>query len=178
MKNLILIRPSEAYHDEIQDYRQELLAYDDHSHGESFLYETADISQWIENCRLYENKKTVPHPEHVEADQFMLVYEGDKRILGMINFRHSLDNPYLFEQGGHIGYGIRPLERRKGYATIMLALCLKKCRGYGLDKVLVCCAPDNLGSKKTILACGGVFERMAYTDDGDEADERYWIDLS
>ena len=47
------------------------------------------------------------------------------RIIGAVNIRHSLTE-HLFNAGGHIGYGIRPSERRKGYATKLLALSLEK----------------------------------------------------
>ena len=49
------------------------------------------------------------------------------RIIGAVNIRHSLTE-HLFNAGGHIGYGIRPSERRKGYATKLLALSLEKRR--------------------------------------------------
>jgi len=93
----------------------------------------------------------------------------------MISLRHSLNGGYLAEHGGHIGYGVRPLERRKGYAKTMLKLCLEEARALGLDKVLVCCDLDNAGSRGAIKACGGKFERLAIT--GAEVDERYWISL-
>ncbi|MEG2634119.1 MAG: hypothetical protein RSA97_05950, partial [Oscillospiraceae bacterium] len=63
-------------------------------------------------CRLMENKDTVPNPAWVEAEQFMLIQKGTKQILGMINFRHYL-NDYLAEYAGHIGYGVCPTERKK-----------------------------------------------------------------
>jgi predicted acetyltransferase len=90
----------------------------------------------------------------------------------MISFRHYL-NDYLAEYGGHIGYGIRPSERQKGYAKVMLALCLRKCREHGLDKVLITCDITNEGSRRTIIDNGGAFDRL--TKDGDEILERYWV---
>ena len=122
-----------------------------------------------------ENKETAPNPKWVEADQFMLMHTGNPRILGMINFRHYLKEGYLAEHGGHIGFGVRPSERRKGYAKAMLTLCLEECRARKLDKVLLTCDITNEGSCKTIKACGGKFERLAIT--GSEVDERYWIAL-
>ena len=177
MQSLRLIRPNEEDTDEIHAYRHECLDIDSHSHGDSGLSNAEDIPAWIEQCRLTEHQETVPVPSWNEADQFMLVCEGEHRILGMINFRHYL-NDYLAEYGGHIGYGVRPSERRKGYAKAMLSLCLEKCREFGLDRVLITCLTSNEASRRTILSCGGIFERITHDSKDKEDLERYWIDLT
>lgn len=163
---------SEDYLDEITDYREEIIQSEP-SHGDSGLYPQPDIKAWLEQCERMRQKETVPYPHWVEADQFMLVDDASRRVLGMINFRHYL-NDYLAEQGGHIGYGVRPSERQKGYGKEMLRLCLDRCRDFGLDRVLLTCDPSNEASRRTILANGGVFERRSDTDN---PVERYWIDL-
>ena len=175
MNNLILVRPTHKYTEEIRAYRDEWRTYDTHSHGDSGLYKNEDIPNWINFCRQMENIETLPDPSYVEADQFMLMQEGNPQILGMISLRRRLNGGYLAEHGGHIGYGVRPLKRRKGYAKAMLNLCLEEARALGLTKVLLCCDLDNAGSRSTIIACGGKFERLAIT--GCEVDERYWITL-
>ncbi|MCL2217328.1 MAG: GNAT family N-acetyltransferase [Defluviitaleaceae bacterium] len=178
MEKLMLVKPTDEYFDEICEYRQEWLDNDSHSHGDLHLYDTSDIALWIKNCRLYENRETLPdsqYVEHVECEQFMLVREGEKRVLGMVNFRHHLENPYLAKHWGNIGFGVRFCERGKGYSKAILKLCLEKCRDYGLDKILVTCDPDNAASRRTIISCGGQFEGIVQT--GDEIDERYWINL-
>lgn len=171
---MILIKPSEEYIEEIRNYRQELLDHGGPSHGDSGLRKFDDLYAWISHCRLMEYKETIPNPNLVEAEQWMLVRKNNPYILGMINFRHYL-NDYLAEYGGHIGYGVRPSERRKGYGKTMLQLCLERCREYGLTKVLITCKTDNVASKRTILSCGGEFERIAHEKDYDL--ERYWIRL-
>jgi len=82
----------------------------------------------------------------------------------------------LLNSYGHIGYGVRPSERRKGYATQMLALALEKCRTLNIEKVLVSCDKDNIGSAKTIMKNGGTLFNE-YTEDDGNITQQYWITL-
>lgn len=91
-----------------------------------------------------------------------------------MNIRHYL-NDKLFETGGHIGDGIRPSERRKGYATAMIGLALEECRKLGIDRVLICCDKDNIGSAKSIQRNGGVLENEV--EENGNSVQRYWIEL-
>ena len=77
---------------------------------------------------------------------------------------------------GHIGYGIRPSERCKGYAAILLALALVKCRELGIKKALVSCDKHNIGSAKTILKNGGVYYKD-FTEENGNIVQQYWIAL-
>lgn len=78
---------------------------------------------------------------------YFTVRESDNRIVGMVNFRFYLKGK-LLKIGGHIGYGIRPTERRKGLAKIQLYLTLLVAQKIGLDKVMIDCTDKNIGSKK------------------------------
>ena len=95
----------------------------------------------------------------------------------MIQVRHSL-NEYLENYGGHIGYSVCPSERRKGYAAKMLAAVLPYCRELGLEKVMVSCADNNEGSRKTILKNGGVYDSAVFEPDKKINLEKYWITLT
>ncbi len=106
---------------------------------------------------------------------FFLMKEGEERIYGAVSIRHSL-NEGLLKTGGHIGYGIRPSERKKGYATAMLALALRKCRELGIMRVLVTCDKDNIDSAKVIQNNGGVLENEVLNEKGMPV-QRYWIDI-
>ena len=95
----------------------------------------------------------------------------------MIDTRYIL-NDYLEKCGGNIGYSVAPGERRRGYASRMLHLVLPKFRDRGIGRVLVTCIKGNEGSRKTILANGGVYESTVYEPDEKVSLERYWIALS
>ncbi|MBW5448089.1 GNAT family N-acetyltransferase [Cohnella sp. CFH 77786] len=86
--------------------------------------------------------------------------------------RHRL-NEKLLEIGGHIGYGIRPSERRKGYATEILKQALSKAKDLGISEALVTCDKENIGSAKTIIKNGGLLGSEAVVNG--TAIQRYWI---
>ena len=75
--------------------------------------------------------------------------------------------------GGHIGDGVRPSERRKGIATQMIALALDECKKLGIDKVLMVCDKNNIGSAKSIINNGGLLENEIEVDG--IVKQRYWI---
>lgn len=106
---------------------------------------------------------------------YFLIRKNDNKLIGMINIRHHL-TPKMLVHGGHIGYGIRPTERRKGYNKINLYLgLLKALEEFNLDKVMLDCDVKNLGSDKTIQALGGVLERTDIDDYDGALTNVYWI---
>ena len=107
----------------------------------------------------------VPHSTYWLMDE-------DQNIVGVSNLRHKL-NEALRKVGGHIGYGIAPSHRRKGYATLILELSLLKAGDMGIGDVLVTCHKDNIGSAKSILKNGGILEQELELDG--KAIENYWI---
>ena len=168
--------PTEEYKDRLIDFRDEILETDAKIEGSSNLLRYKDINDWLEHIRLHGSIDTVPAGE-VPATQYIYVREEDGKIVGVTQLRHYLDRS-LAMYFGHIGYGIRPSERRKGYATQMLKLALPECARLGIDRVLITCEQGNEGSRRTILNNGGVFESTVFDPEDDCWLERYWIDLS
>jgi predicted acetyltransferase len=83
----------------------------------------------------------------------------------------------LLRVGGHIGYVVVPEFRRQGYATTILRLALRIAYdSLGIQRVLVTCDDDNVGSIRTIENNGGVLEEVISGPDLDKPKRRYWID--
>ncbi len=169
-KKIRLVEPSIAYKDQITNYKQEFIDENIGIDGGGGLLESTTIEEYLKLLKNSKNSSTVPIGK-VSSNTFIAITE-DNELVGIINIRHSL-NKLLINLGGHIGYSIRKSERQKGYATEMLRLALLKCKPYGIDKALVTCRLDNIGSAKTILNNGGVFEdeRTIY----DISVKRFWI---
>jgi predicted acetyltransferase len=101
-----------------------------------------------------------------------LVADVDGVIVGSVRVRFSL-NKGLERSGGHIGYGVVPAYRRRGYATEMLRQALIIARSHGIQRVLVTCLDDNVGSARVIEKCGGVLDEIIDIDEGNLRLRRY-----
>ncbi len=168
--NLKLVKPNENLEKEHLDFLEEW--QDEEITPMSANIFDMDYKSWLDYTYRIEKEATCPN-HLVPAHTFFLVLDS-KKIIGAINIRHRL-NDYLFNYGGHIGYGIRPSERKKGYASKMLALALPIAKEIGIEKLLVTCDKDNIASRKTILKNGGILENEVR--DKDEIVQRYWIGL-
>ena len=111
----------------------------------------------------------------VPDSTFFCLDEERNRIVGAVNIRHYL-NESLLLNGGHIGDGVRPSERRKGIATKMIALALNECKKLGIERVLMVCNKENVGSAKSIQNNGGILENEIVVDG--VVEQRYWIELA
>ena len=129
-------------------------------------------SDWLKRVRDDCTAKEKFRGKVPQATYFLM---DEDRIYGAASIRHDL-NEGLLKTGGHIGYGIRPSERQKGYATAMLGLALDKCKELGIMRVLVTCDKDNIASAKVIKNNGGVLENEV-PDEKSMPVQRYWIDI-
>lgn len=175
MEEFILLRPTDEYAGQIIQYKQEFLEAGDSMDGCGPLPRLENPEEYIQVCRDYEDPERVP--EHlVPATQFLFVRKCDNRLIGMIQVRHRF-NDYLEKYAGHIGYSVRPSERRKGYAKKMLKMTLPFCKDLGISRVLISCIDGNIGSEKTILANGGVYESTVCEPHKGRILKRFWITL-
>ena len=162
MEKLKHVKPSKEYEQEALEYINEFYEYNSDINGTGGLQRYLDnYDGWLE--KLEEDRTRIPNEEKVPAETYFLVRENDNKIVGMINIRLTL-NENLKKFGGHIGYSIRPTERKKGYNKVNLYLGLLCCKEHGISEVLMDCDKSNLGSAKTMQALGVKLIREYYDD--------------
>lgn len=129
----------------------------------NFVYE-----EWLKNNQ--DHEMGINLPEGWVPDIQLVAFSKDGQAVGFLNIRLCL-NDFLLEEGGHIGYSIRPSERGKGYAKEALRQGLQVAKEKNIKKALVTCSVENPASRAVIVSNGGVFEDVR------NGVERYWIDL-
>lgn len=115
------------------------------------------------------------NPEWANQTSYVLIDENG-HIYGAANIRHELKGK-LREIGGHVGYGIRPSERGKGYATLQLKLLLEKMDKMGIDNALITCRENNIGSIKTMNKFIGTADSLIPSRYEGIMEYRYWVDV-
>lgn len=174
--NLKLVFPDITFKEKAIGYIKEF-----HDHGseingtgslDSFLEEST-YEAWLAKILGEIDIANIPDPK-VPSLTYFYVREDDDRIVGMINIRLAL-NDFLRKEGGHIGYSIRPTERRKHYATQMLNEGLKVCDKIGIKEVLIVCDKSNTASAGVIKKCGGVLKEETCSENGHEMLQMYVI---
>lgn len=168
--NLRLVKPNITLKYQHYEFLKELSDKNEKIIPAAIDLKDMDYNKWLGYNLSFESEDTCPK-DLVCATTYFLV-DKNERVLGAINIRYTL-NDYLLKYGGHIGYGVRPCERKKGYAKTMLKLGLKKAKELGIKNVLVTCDKNNVGSAKTIMANGGVLENEVKEDE--RITQRYWI---
>lgn len=176
MDKIKLVPPTPEMEAAAMEYKNEHTAYGEQELHGGALIDHMPYTEWLQMVENNTREETV-NPAWVVSSTFFGVRESDGRIVGMIDIRHSLGNELLREYGGHIGYGVRPTERCKGYATQMLNLSLQYAKDViGIDKVMLACYKDNEPSRKTIINAGGELEREFVYTDGKTV-QVFWITL-
>ncbi|PKR83765.1 GNAT family N-acetyltransferase [Heyndrickxia camelliae] len=166
-----LVRPTTRLRKEYLSFYQEWLDSGEDMVPWVISKDPSDFEAMVRSLLDAEKGENIPE-NWVPDSTYWLVHE-DSRVIGAVNIRHSLTEK-LLNTGGHIGYGIRSSERRKGYATKLLALSLEKAKELGISKVLVTCDESNIGSAKTIINNGGVEDDRFVEEDGNVV-RRFWI---
>ena len=175
METIRLVLPTMEHREAAEQYKQEFFENGQETINGSAQLHNMEYIEWLKNIQNNRCAQTV-RADWVIADTFFAVRESDNQIIGMIDIRHSLDNEFLTQFGGHIGYSVRPSQRRKGYAADMLRQALDYARSIPLSKVMLGCFSDNIASINTIRKCGGVLTKTStYLDN--RSINIYWIEL-
>ena len=179
MESFYLEKPSIERKNEIIDYINEFVLYNSDINGTGSLdkiLEGYTFEQALERCLNVENEEYAKNLGRCQSKTFLLIRENDNKIIGMINVRWNLTEE-MKQFGGNIGYGIRPTERRKGYNKINLYLGLLEAQRLGLDKVMLDCDVNNIGSAKTMQALGGTLERTEIDPYDGVLTSVYWFNV-
>ena len=174
---IYLVKPSKADEKQVLEYKKEHFDNGEYIiHASSKLDQLDSYDDWLKLLEDCSNKDTVPNDWTVSTE-FLGIRKKDNKLVGMLQIRHALATDFLRNYAGHIGYGVRPSERRKGYVTEMLKQALEYCKNeLKLDKVMLSCEKENEGSRKTIINAGGILEREYQTENGENV-QTYWITL-
>lgn len=180
MEKFYFERPSIERKNEIIEYLDEFVKYGSDINGSGSLdkiYDGYTFEQALDRCLKMEDEEYAKSVGRCQGKTFLLIRENDNKIVGTINVRWNLSEEML-QFGGHIGYGIRPTERRKGYNKINLYLGMIEAKKVGLEKVMLDCDVNNLGSDKTLKALGGKLERTEIDPSDGILTNIYWFGVN
>lgn len=136
--------------------------------------EDLNYEEWLEKI-LKASQGLDLQEGRVPSTEYFLM--DDERIIGHLSIRHNVNTDFLRLYGGHIGYGVRPTERRKGYATIMLHLAIEKCKDLGLTDILISCKEDNIASARVIENNFGIQKDLIFIPEENTNFKKYWINI-
>ena len=164
MDTLLLVRPFKALEFQAIEFKNKFFEYGENEINGSELWDKTDnYGEWLERVSKNTSKDTVDE-NWVVADTFFAVRERDNRIIGIIDFRHELND--FLKDFGHCGYSVLPSERKKGYATEMLRQVMEIARRIGLGEFQLSCKKNNIASVKTITKNNGIYCRsFQYNDE-------------
>jgi predicted acetyltransferase len=145
-----------------------------HADGGPLDLTEAGCADFVAMLRPYADPATELPEDRVHCDYYWITdsterAEGAEQMVGFLALRHRL-TAWLLEEGGHIGYAVRPSRRGQGHASRALALAVRRAAELGLDRVLLTCDEPNVASARTIERNGGVYE------DTRHGKRRYWIE--
>jgi predicted acetyltransferase len=176
VKIMKLVFPNLLYKENAIDFINEFYEYKSEINGSGALdkyLRDSTYEEWLNKLYADIDIANIPKPR-VPALTYFYVSEDDEKIIGMINIRLAL-NDFLKKEGGHIGYCIRPTERRKHYATEMLNNALKVCYTLGIKEVILTCDKLNVASSNVIKNCKGELVEEFYSETFKEDIQKYII---
>ncbi len=135
---------------ELIEYVKEHYENGEHSISASLGLPVMNYYEWVN--KIQTNAKI---GDNEWGKSLLFICRDHERIIGLLSIRYELSNE-LSARYGDIGYGVRPSERRKGYASEMMRFALTVCKEHGMKKVIIGCYKDNLASASLIKKCNGI----------------------
>ncbi len=161
-----LKRPVKEYENEALAFKQEFIDNGENTiNGSELLDRMESYDEWLKSVTDNISEETV-NPSWVVTDTYF-AFDDNDRIVGIVDLRHELND--FLKDFGNSGYSVRPSERRKGYATQMLGLIVKRAEEIGLERLQLSVERTNEPSVKTIIKNNGKYER-SFEFEGEEAD--------
>ena len=172
MNYLKLVYPTNEIEEKALDFKEEFFNKGENSISGSYKLDSAKYSynEWLKIIEDNLREETA-NPKFGLSNTFFALVNDE--IVGIVNFRHELTE--FYKDLGHIGYSVRPSQRKKGYATEILKQILNIAKEKGLSKVYLVCKKDNKPSIKTIINNKGTINR-SFTKNNEKYEE-YYIDL-
>jgi len=174
-EHLDLVEACEAHLEAFLDFARELLPVEENPWMRQRLAEVLENPQAVLRRQRDDARGRNLPDGYVPTTTYWLL-RGRQKVVARSSLRHRLTEHLAYE-GGHIGYGVRPSERGKGYGTAVCRLTLEKARALGLPRVLITCDADNPASARIIEKNGGVLENVVRSRQTGKMKRRYWIDL-
>lgn len=154
---ILLVRPTPKLKEQALEYRNAHFENGETVINGSELFDQIEsYEEWLTSVSRNANPKTV-NESWVVTDTFFAVRENDRKIVGIIDLRHTLND--FLKDFGNCGYSVHPSERGKGYATEMLRQILNIARNIGLTEIHLSVEKSNEASIKVIRKNGGIYER-------------------
>ena len=175
-ETLLFCEASMEFAEEIAAYRQEMIDAGSSFDGCFSLKRMPDIKEFVENCTDWANPSREPDEHGAWGNVILCIRESDRRMVGCMQV-HNVLTERMAKYTGHVGYSVRPSERKKGYATRMLNRAKDFLSSFGFEEINVSCLPDNEGSRRVIKANGGEYIETVFLESDGVNLEKYRIDL-
>ncbi|MCR5824348.1 MAG: GNAT family N-acetyltransferase [Lachnospiraceae bacterium] len=175
-EELLFVEPTMNFAKEIAAYRQEMLDADSSFDGCFSMKRMPDVQEYVDHCIGWANPGREADEHGAWGNVLLVIRKSDMKMVGCMQV-HNVLTERMKKYTGHVGYSVRPSERRKGYAKKMLAKALDFLSSFGFEEVFVSCLPDNEASRKTILANNGEFVETVFFEEENVKLEKYRIRL-
>ena len=175
-EELLFVEPSMNFEKEIAAYRQEMLDADSSFDGCFSMKRMPNIKEYVDHCIEWANPRREADERGAWGNVLLAIRKSDMKMVGCMQV-HNVLTERMKNYTGHVGYSVRPSERRKGYAKKMLAKAVDFLSSFGFEEIVVSCLPENEASKKTILSNGGEYIETVFLDEDKVYLEKFKIKI-